>query len=815
VREQGKLDQVLSSRPEERRYLFEEAAGITRYKARSAEAERKLEKTEENMRQVEGILGEVRRGYETLKAQAEKTQKYRTLRDEIFQLELDIQLLKLKQFRNEKEGRDEDLRKKTAQRDAMRTEIDALSSSLEENLGAVNSLEKKLAECQRNIYGLALEKDAREKEARLLASQAAQNRLDIGQREERERAVAVKIAELAGETAGQDQVVEELRKNVAGIQANITSFEERIQLAASRIGENNRLVKEKEDDIRRLNLERAGFEKNLEAITDDIVTALDAGLKEAGYSSQERRAAEAELGGIFTRLRELLGGALDGGTQAEAAELAEKAQAAFERYRGSTPVFIDEFVAPQGIITRKRELDAAIRAAAEGVEARRTEIAALRKDNEELSGKINQYRSTLEELRVNRARMEAQAKAAEEQARLLRRELSGQEVQRAQIQKELERDRRRQEEFAAQISAVEAEITRIEKRGVELNAALAALEKDINAKNGETAGKQESLRKRNADLAKIQDGLEKIHRSLVEAETEIRNIQDNFRETHSRDLLEFEERILTITAQPALLKENLSGAKGRLRDLGSVNLMAPEEFAEAKERFDFLSGQLADLEKARADLEAMTREIRQESSALFMDTYNKIKTNFHNMFRRLFGGGQAKLHLADENHVLESGIEIFAQPPGKKLENITLLSGGEKSMTAVALLFATYLVKPSPFCLLDEIDAALDENNVGRFVRLLQEFGGKSQFIVITHNKKTVTGARTLLGVTMEEHGVSKLISWRFDHEAETPPAPPEETNFVEEAVEPEEGRELPPGIDDPALVSEAELRPIRHAAPA
>jgi chromosome segregation protein len=181
------------------------------------------------------------------------------------------------------------------------------------------------------------------------------------------------------------------------------------------------------------------------------------------------------------------------------------------------------------------------------------------------------------------------------------------------------------------------------------------------------------------------------------------------------------------------------------------------------------------------------------------------------MFRRLFGGGRAELHLEDPNHVLESGIEIFAQPPGKKLENINLLSGGEKSMTAVALLFATYMVKPSPFCLLDEIDAALDENNVGRFVQLLREFGKSSQFIIITHNKKTVTGAQTLLGVTMEESGITKLISVRLENEenAAINRDIMNEEPFEEEDVEIEEGRELPIGVNDPDKVSDAELRPI------
>jgi chromosome segregation protein len=169
------------------------------------------------------------------------------------------------------------------------------------------------------------------------------------------------------------------------------------------------------------------------------------------------------------------------------------------------------------------------------------------------------------------------------------------------------------------------------------------------------------------------------------------------------------------------------------------------------------------------------------------------------------------------NHVLESGIEIFAQPPGKKLEHISLLSGGERSMTAVALLFATYMVKPSPFCLLDEIDAALDEANVGRFVHLLREFGSTSQFIIITHNKKTVVGASTLLGVTMEESGVSKLISVRLEHEelAELDTEPPQQGLWDEEDVETEEGRELPPGVDDPSKVTEAQLRPITAGHPA
>jgi chromosome segregation protein len=253
-----------------------------------------------------------------------------------------------------------------------------------------------------------------------------------------------------------------------------------------------------------------------------------------------------------------------------------------------------------------------------------------------------------------------------------------------------------------------------------------------------------------------------------------------------------------------------------VRELGQVNLMAPEEFVEVKARYELHTAQMDDMKKSLENLEKITAEMRAESSARFIKTYNTIKRNFHNMFRRLFGGGRAELRLSDTNHVLESGIEILAQPPGKKLENISLLSGGEKSMTAVALLFATYMVKPSPFCLLDEIDAALDEANVSRFVQILREFSARSQFVVITHNKKTMIGAGSLLGVSMEESGVTKMIAIRMtgEEEARAMAVAAEATamaeNFVEEDIEPEEGRELPPGINDPAQVTEADLHPLR-----
>ncbi|MDR2098008.1 MAG: AAA family ATPase [Spirochaetaceae bacterium] len=845
VMEQGKIDQALSSKPEERRYLFEEAAGITSFKVKTHDAELKIAKHDENIRQVEALLKEVKRNYDTLKVQAEKTIRFRALRDEIFSLERDIQLLRLKQSRDLRDERGENVKLKTLERDALRQELEEINRAVHDSLDDINALEQEFVEKQKTIFGLAKDKEALANEVKLVAEQQHECKNQINQNENKERSCGVRIEELRDDADEQDGIVRDLRKKIAGIEENIASFEENIKISSSRIGENEETIRVDEAAIKRFEEKRAGCEGELETITDDIVAALDAGLKEAGYSSAERRRTQAELENTLQGLDALLKGkqallgdiaaAAGRGTQGgedvrraaeslaaalgKAAASATQASALFAAYCKSTPTFIDEFLAPEGIITKKRALDGEIRACKDGVLAKREHISALRQDNEGLGEKIAEYRQTLHGLQVNKTQMQAQAEGAESRASLIRRQLLEQEALLKSIQDELFLARKRRDDLEERISSAESEIADIDKRGITLGADLEKLEKDIERRNKDVSGRKEIVNKKTEAVNKLNQQLERLQVEFATSEHDIENIQENFRETHSRDLLEFEERIYTITDSSADLKERLNAARGGSKELGSINYGAPEEFEETKERYDFLTNQMDDLQKARTDLENIAAETRAIASERFMANYNRIKTNFHNMFRRLFGGGQAQLRLSDPNHVLESGIEIFAQPPGKKLENITLLSGGEKSMTAVALLFATYMVKPSPFCFLDEIDAALDEDNVSRFVQLLREFGSKSQFIIITHNKKTVTGAATLLGVTMEEKGVTKTIAIRLQNApvsgaddeagAAAPAAPLSASDIEDEEIPPETGMELPRGIDDPEAVSEAELRPL------
>ena len=293
-----------------------------------------------------------------------------------------------------------------------------------------------------------------------------------------------------------------------------------------------------------------------------------------------------------------------------------------------------------------------------------------------------------------------------------------------------------------------------DNRLTELNLTLEQKSQEITQSNSEFQDKFERKQQLAIDIAKYQENIKSLSDS-------IQKLYTDFFDNYQKSLREFNDHEITTPVED--LKSELDAVKKKIEGLGFINYMAEDEFNEAKKSYDFYSKNLEDLTKAKNDLEEVIAEIRLRSEQMFMETYGQIAVNFQEMFTTLFGGGKAELVLTDEENVLESGIDIKAQPPGKKMLQLGLLSGGERSMTAVALLFATYMVKPSPFCILDEIDAALDAHNVGAFMRVLDKFNQKSQFIIITHNKGTVMGSDCLLGVTQQESGVSKMIGYRIE----------------------------------------------------
>ncbi|MBU8914402.1 MAG: AAA family ATPase [Spirochaetales bacterium] len=781
IMEQGKIDQVLSNRPEERRLIFEEAAGITKYRLRGREAERKLERTEDNMRQVQSILGEVRRSHDSLKKQSDKTLRYRKLREEAFDVELDLTLFKLRDHVESRDKRSEQVEQKTTARDKIKAAIDAINENLEENLDVVNAMETRLIEHQKRLYGVELERGNKQNQIRLHNERVGEFEEKIRNDELRRGSLEEKVASLREEVVSLRTAAEEHGVRIADVAKNIVEFEERIAHAEGRISANVDAARALGTEITTEEDRVAEIEIDLTALTDDIVRKLDEELAASGYSRSTRLRSEKELRTALSALSSrvqhritlledlkragagspdaVISSGLDGLHEIE--EMAEHVATLTEQFAASIPAFLDEFLAPEGIITRKRNLETDIGAARNRIRECREQIGELEGENAELSARMREYRHTLEELRVNRAGMQAQFSAMERTIGEREKAISEEEQRLELHSEELAASHTRLAHTVERIEALESEISSLSEKENELQNEQDALEKSISSRNADLIQKERSLKRKMEDLGKTQQQLERVQMNLAETNAEVRSLYENFRERFSRELSEFEPRMLELKDSGSDLRRHLAELRETERSLGAVNLMAPEEFEEVKQRFEFLDTQLTDLRRAKEDLRRVTEEIQNESAALFTESYEGIKKNFHVMFRRLFGGGRAELKLVDPDAVLDSGIEILAQPPGKKLENISLLSGGERSLTAVALLFATYMVRPSPFCLLDEIDAALDESNVGRFTNMLLEFGQSSQFIIITHNKKTVASASTLLGITMEDSGVSKVISIR------------------------------------------------------
>ena len=370
----------------------------------------------------------------------------------------------------------------------------------------------------------------------------------------------------------------------------------------------------------------------------------------------------------------------------------------------------------------------------------------------------------LSDLRVTAAELTQQQ---EEARRNLQRE--------QQLHAETLAEAKRREESAAAIVAQRGELEEQVAGNLERQKALSegieeARKKVVDAENQRQQLLDEgekidgTLRARRDELRAAQTEVHQTEIQLRHDEDQIQFYQQRIADEYSVSLPQLtEEEVGTDEYGDKERTKLVAELRKQIQRMGEVNLMAIDEYEALEQRYTFLTTQAEDLRQARETLLGVVARSDKKIRDLFMDTFDKIAKSFQETFRQLFNGGQARVYLLDPDDPLESGIEIEARPPGKKPTNISLLSGGERAMTAVALLFSIFRAKPSPFCILDEVDAPLDDANIGRFLTLLEEFTAQSQFVIITHNKQTMARAHALYGVTQQERGVSTLVSVRFD----------------------------------------------------
>lgn len=316
------------------------------------------------------------------------------------------------------------------------------------------------------------------------------------------------------------------------------------------------------------------------------------------------------------------------------------------------------------------------------------------------------------------------------------------------------------------LSELELQEKTLEDKKKILNEELNIVLSDLNSIRAKISENDKALHERRKNLDEINERIHHNEITVSEGKLKIQNLIDRINEEYQYKL-EFKEFEDIDTFNFTEAEERLHSIKNKIRSLGPVNSLAFQEYEEEKKRLEFLTEQRNDLIESEKELIQVIEEINQTAQKQFLETFEKIRQNFIETFRTLFDpGDEADLRLEEGVDPLEAKIEIIAKPKGKRPTSIDLLSQGEKTLTATALLFAIYLVKPSPFCILDEVDAPLDDANIKRFIRLINKFSENTQFIIVTHNKLTMEAAQTLYGVTMEEEGVSKIVAVRFTEEA-------------------------------------------------
>ncbi len=451
-----------------------------------------------------------------------------------------------------------------------------------------------------------------------------------------------------------------------------------------------------------------------------------------------------------------------------------------------------------GVEMRMAQLEFERKRANDIIAKNNEEIEVLKEEAEKLQQTIAAAAPRLEELREEKSRVEqAVGRAVQERERLEAeyesrasavKELEIQVVQiKSDVQNaenELQRSREAIAGIVASLQKRDADIASAERdiiatrAAVEQNAIqLAALRSELEA----LEQRKQEVERENVHLR------EEMHRIQLRIKDERRTHDDTLQAVHELELkiadlkakaehlkdrafTEFEMQLELKTYPPdefvdfAALRDEIHALREKIKSLGNINFAAFEEYTQEKERFEFLSAQRNDLMEAEKTLLATIEEINQTAQKKFLETFEKIRQNFIETFKSLFDpGDECDLRLEEGVDPLEANIDIIAKPRGKRPTSINMLSGGEKTLTATALLFAIYLVKPSPFCILDEVDAPLDDANIDRFTRILRKFSDNTQFIVVTHNKRTMEAANALYGVTMEEEGVSKIVTVRFN----------------------------------------------------
>lgn len=786
--EQGKIDMILSNKPEDRRYIIEEAAGITKYKSRKNEAELNLNRANENIIRAQDIFSEVSKQYESMKKQADKAQRYMEFKNNVRDLEIELGINRLMLQKNIKErfaGKQSKVDEELAE---IQNEISSLENDVSEKMLMVNGLEQEKIDKHREIERTEGEIKALNVKNAALRDKEATISSSLRTDEEKLHRLDKTIADTDEELAAVDDERFETVSKISSMEKDISRHNEMIAQIDLDLKKCDEQIKTLHSLIKDLAAEQTGKRGHLKEITDALIVKIEESLNVFDMNSCEIMTLKESVGNDIPRVREefrtrrqFLEDVLkirnipsdssaffqqleDFGRHLQ--ELEDKLGIAGDnvnKYVKATEIFMNDIFSPEGIIQKKRKTEHEIAELDKRMSNCRTEIEGLERSCETKEEQKENYRKLVEEAKVIYSTLLEKQKSFDREIQRITKIKNEYIVQKSEIERTIKARNEELEDVQYEIDEIDGHLRKERSNKKKIEERIAELENMIQSESEKMSQQQQKMRSINESFLRKKTEIEELKLKLAEVDTTINEIYHNAYENLSVNLKEYENSEKYNTGREAsAIRESLSDIKNSMMSLGQVNMAAMQECESLKERYDLLMSQLDDLQKGKEDLVTIINELNGKSQEMFEKTYVEIRKNFQMIFSKLFNGGKADILLTNPENLLETGIDVEVQPPGQTRKSITLLSGGQRTMTAIALMFATFMVKPSPFCLLDEIDAALDEANVTRFIGLVQDFKDQSQFVMITHNKKTMSAANVMYGVTQETMGVSKIVSAKF-----------------------------------------------------
>lgn len=753
VMEQGRIDQVLSKRAEDRRYLFEEAAGISGAKVQYEEAQKNIAATMDNLSQLQISLSEMKTRYDALAIQAKKAVKWRDLKKTLFETDTALYALRKKSLEETKSRGDTFYNESLGRQKSLEGQIAALNDLIDSKMKDVTARQEEVLGLQKTLITAVAEKEQGLKTVAHLQKQLSNDKSALNTIELNLKVLSDRASDLEDERDDAQNSEYEKQKLLDQVTQNIAGYEKSLEAASSTLTDNSKVLLETQDKLRALIAKKDELQKELVVAAAGMVAAIEKDIKARALTAG---GVEALLN--VYKSKEVAKSAFDG----------ENGDANRESLCNILE-FTLGIVGDKGAARDKRKVDGELEGNAQLQKKCDAIVDDLTQKNRELGDKLKEYQAMMQKLKINEGQLQmALQYAKQEKSRLeqeiqrVTKEKSDTEAQQSQKEKEIET-------LEEELVSAQEDLAVTQTKGQDAQAQLDEISKIVEDANSEIAKKKVQLDELGGLLNKAREETSKMYAQMAGINAQIAGVGAQYEEVYGKVLLEevallekFDDKKDLLNESEGSLKAKKTDASRHLESLGQVNLMAEGEFLELKQQYEDKERAVSDVKKALDDLERVAQEIKTTSQRRFMEAYNKISKGFSEMFALLMGGGKARLSLTNSEDVLSSGIEIEAEPPGKALQNLGLLSGGEKTMTAVALLFATYQAHPAPYCLLDEIDAALDDKNVTSFAHSIREFSQKTQYIVITHNKKTALAADSMFGVSMPVLGVSSVVSLRF-----------------------------------------------------